>query len=172
MTYDAWRLAYPEAAAKLEGLLVAEAHPPLDVNNPGRSSEARAQQATRMDIARQGAMSWRNNVGATKAEETHVCPACSYRFKVVRQPVRYGLGNDSAKLNANLKSHDLILAIPRVITPAMVGTTIAQFGSVECKREGWVFNSKDPREVAQAKWGFLLTGVGAFSAFSTGKVRL
>lgn len=172
MTYEQWHLKWSQAASELEALLVAESHPPLDHKNPGHASEARAQQETRMHIAQQGAFGFRNNVGATKAEELHVCPSCSYRFKVVQQPVRYGLGNDSAKMNKNMKSHDVILAIPRIITPQMVGSKIAQFGSVECKREGWTFNPNDPHEVAQAKWGFFITQAGGFSAFSTGRVKL
>ena len=109
-------------------------------------------------------MAWRNNVGATPSE----CPECGAHTT----PVRYGLANDSQRLNAKVKSSDLILAIPRTITPHDVGRTIAQFGAVECKRPGWQFNQNDKRESAQLAWLALVRKLGGFATFSTGEVQL
>lgn len=168
--YQTWRQRHPQAAAELEGMLAAIPAP--DPEAAADHSEAWAQQQARMSIARQGSKAWRNNVGGSKVKEQHRCPACNFSFQVNIPPIRWGLANDSAKLNKVIKSSDLILAIPRLITPQMVGSTIAQFGGVETKRPGWVFNPKDPHEVAQANWGHLLVSIGGFFRFSTGEIQL
>ncbi len=168
--YAAWRQRHPQAAAELEGMLAGIPEP--DPERAAGKSEAWAQQQARMSIAQQGAKAWRNNVGGTKVKEHHQCPSCSFRFSVQVPPMRWGLANDSAKLNKVVKSSDLILAIPRLVTPAMVGRTIAQFGGVETKRPGWTFNPNDPHQAAQAKWLQLVASVGGFACFSTGAVDL
>ena len=156
-TYNDWATAYPEAAAALAPILTT------DVRHRNGGSEARAQQDVRTSVAKQGAMAWRNNVGATKAH----CPDCGARQSVIR----YGLANDSARLNERVKSSDLILAIPRLIEPRHVGTTIAQFGAVECKRPGWKYTGKG-REAGQAAWLALVAKLGGFATFSTGEIEL
>jgi len=159
-TYDYWAAQYPEAARALEMVIA-----PACVVGEGSAgkSEAWAQQQTRLDIARAGAFSWRNNVGATPAK----CPDCG----TPQQPVRYGLANDSSRLNKQIKSSDLILAIPRTITPDMVGTTLAQFGSVEMKAPGWTYTGKG-REAGQAAWLALINKIGGFGCFTTGGLSL
>jgi hypothetical protein len=156
-----WAKQYPEAAAALSrvlgGLPWAE---PVDGAD---HSEAWSQQRVRFAVAQAGGMAWRNNVGATPSE----CPECGAHST----PVRYGLANDSARLNSKVKSSDLILAIPRRITQADVGTTLAQFGAVECKRPGWKYTG-DKREVAQLAWLTLVRKLGGFATFSTGEVQL
>ena len=158
--YATWRARYPQAAAALEAILVEAGG--VGGGDPV-TSEAAAQQRARFALAAQGAMAWRNNVGATPAR----CKSCGAK----QQPVRYGLCNDSQRLNERFKSSDLILAIPRVIRPEHVGTTIAQFGSVEMKPPGWTF-SGNGRESAQAAWLALITKLGGFACFSTGSVKL
>lgn len=155
--YEQWATAYPEAAAALAPLLNT------DVTHKGGGSEARAQQNVRLSVARQGAVSFRNNVGATPAK----CPSC----QTPQVPIRYGLANDSARLNARIKSSDLILAIPRLIRPEHVGTKIAQFGAVECKRPGWKYTGKG-RESGQQAWLALVSQLGGYATFSTGEVEL
>lgn len=153
MTFDEWSRAHPQAAADLARVFEA---PPI-VPTSDTLSEQWAQQHARMDIARQGAMSWRNNVGALPDARG--------------VPVRYGLANDSAQLNEKIKSSDLILCIPRTITKADVGTVVGQFGSVETKRPGWTY-SATPRERAQLAWMTLIRRLGGYATFSTGKVDL
>jgi hypothetical protein len=160
-TYNDWALRHPLAAADLQAMFTAQVQPP-DSTAEGKS-EAWSQQRARLKAAHAGAGAWRNNVGATPAK----CPACGEKS----QPVRYGLANDSAKLNAVVKSSDLILAIPRLITPAMVGTTIAQFGSVESKRPGWAYTGTE-REQAQLAWLAIVRKLGGFATFSTGELEL
>ena len=161
MTYNEWAERWPEAAAEQAAMLTEQCHTTSE--QAEGKSEAWSQQQIRFKAAHAGAMAWRNNVGATPAR----CPDCGEK----QRPVRYGLANDSAKLNKNIKSSDLILAIPRQITPAMVGTTIAQFGSIEAKRPGWRFSGTE-REQAQAAWHVLIQQLGGFAGFSTGDLKL
>lgn len=159
--FTEWSRRHPQAAAELIALVGGTGNP-LTSHTDGKS-EAWAQQQQRLKVAHGGAMSWRNNVGATPAK----CKHCGEK----QQPIRYGLANDSAKLNKQIKSSDLILAIPRLITPAMVGLTIAQFGSIESKRPGWVYTGKE-QEPGQAAWLALIRKLGGFACFSTGDVEI
>lgn len=161
MTYDQWATTHPQAAAELAALLVAGSGPASGASPT--DNEAKVQAAARLSIAQQGALSWRNNVGATPAK----CPKCN----APGQPVRYGLANDSTKLNKFIKSSDLILLIPRLITADMVGSRIGQFGAVEMKAPGWTYKGKG-REVAQAAWLSLVAAHGGYSSFSTGDIKL
>lgn len=152
MNFNDWAAQYPEAAAALLPVLHTEV-----IRKKG-GSEARVQQDVRVSVAKQGASAWRNNVGATPAR----CPDCG----APHAPVRYGLANDSPRLNQRVKSSDLILCIPRVIEPHHVGTTIGQFGAIECKRPGWKYTGTD-REAAQAAWLTLVARLGGYSRFAT-----
>jgi hypothetical protein len=165
MTYAEWARQYPQAADALAGVIVAAEGTPTGGDG---KSEAWSQQRARLDIAKYSAggvhaMSWRNNVGATPAK----CKHCGEKS----QPVRFGLANDSPKMNEKIKSSDLILAIPRIIKPQDVGSLIAQFGSVEVKRPGWKFTGKG-REVGQATWLALVARLGGYAKFTTGEVEL
>jgi hypothetical protein len=160
-TYADWAASHPQAAAELGQLLGAMPWP-ADSRTDGKS-EAWAQQRVRLNVAKQGGLSWRNNVGATPAR----CPDCN----APQRPVRYGLANDSHQLNEVIKSSDLIGAIPRLIAPDMVGSTIAQFVAVEAKRPGWAF-SNTKHEQAQAAWLAMVARLGGFATFSTGDVEL
>lgn len=159
MTFDEWTARHPQAAADLAQCFT----PDVVAQDVVSRSEAWAQQQVRLRAARAGAFAWRNNVGATPAR----CPDCNEP----QRPIRYGLANDSAKLNARLKSSDLILAIPRRITAADVGSTLAQFGAVECKAPGWTYTGNE-RERAQLAWLTLVRRIGGLAMFSTGDIEL
>lgn len=159
MTFDQWQQLHPQAARDLAQCFTPDRVTP---DSDGHS-EAWAQQRVRMQAARAGAYAWRNNVGATPAK----CPDCD----APQRPVRYGLANDSAKVNAKIKSSDLILAVPRKITPDDVGSVIAQFGSVECKAPGWQWRGNE-RERAQLAWITLVNRCGGYACFSTGEIAL
>lgn len=166
-SFETWAAQHPQAYRDLLQVIA----PPALTGGEAGVSEARAQQQARLDIVHAGAMSWRNNVGATPAVTQHTCPKCRFHFEERQQPVRYGLANDSPQLNKRIKSGDLILAIPRIITPDMVGQKFAQFGSVEVKRPGWQYTGTK-QEPAQAAWAALINNLGGFATFSTGKVEL
>ena len=166
--YNDWAAKHPEAAADLAKLTADMTE---TSGQPDAGTEAAAQQAIRMSIARMGGLAWRNNVGATPAATHHVCPKCRFHFKEKQQPIRYGLANDSEKMNSRIKSADLVGIMPRVITPEDVGTTIGQFFAVEAKQPGWNYTGRG-REAAQQAFLSLVLQKGGLAQFSTGEVRL
>lgn len=117
------------------------------------SSEAATQQLIRLEAARRGTPLLRNNSGA--------CMDSTGRM------IRYGLGNDSGKINEVFKSSDLIGICPVVITPEMVGRTIGMFLAVEVKAPGWKFRESDKRAVAQKNFGDWVTAHGGQFRFVT-----
>lgn len=117
------------------------------------SSEAYAQSLVRQEAADKGLHLWRNNVGVLKDERG--------------RPVRFGLANESKQINEVLKSSDLIGWRPVLITPDMVGRTIAQFVSRECKPPGWKYTG-NAHEAAQLAWLHLVSQGGGDAAFATG----
>jgi hypothetical protein len=119
-------------------------------NVPTGASEAAVQAQVRLEAARKGLKLWRNNVGVLRDERN--------------VPVRYGLANDSKLLNQTVKSGDLIGWRPVIITPAHVGSLIAQFVSRECKRPDWKY-SGDDHERAQLRWVEVVTADGGDAAF-------
>lgn len=118
------------------------------------ASESHAQSLIRLEAGELGIQLFRNNVGVLRDE--------------AGRPVRYGLANDSAQLNAVLKSSDLIGWRPVVITPEMVGQTVAVFTARECKAPGWTYRGTE-REVAQKRWLDMINHHGGDAAFATGR---
>ncbi len=159
-----WAQRHPQAAAEFISMVQTVA--PSTIEPP--ASEARAQQEARMEAGRRGMVLWRNNVGATKSKEPCNCPVCGFKFNLERAPVRYGLANDSEKMNKRVKSSDLIGIKPILITPAHVGTVIGQFVAVEVKAPGVPINLKDDQQAGQAAFGGLVTQFGGHFEFSYG----
>lgn len=119
-------------------------------------SEAAVQNRVRLDAAKQGTISWRNNSGAWHDPETG-----SF--------VRYGLANDTAQLNKVVKSSDLIGIKPELITPQHVGHTLGVFWARECKPVGWRYTGVG-REPAQQKFGQIVIAKGGDFSFTTGAI--
>jgi hypothetical protein len=119
--------------------------------------EAESSAVVRIEASRKGKRLWRNNVGVMLDERG--------------MPVRYGLANESEKMNKVIKSSDLIGIQPILITYQHVGATIGQFVSREMKRPGWVFSGTE-REVAQRNWLELILAFGGDAAFATGEGTL
>ena len=115
------------------------------------TGEAGVQAFTRLSASRRGGILWRNNVGVCYHPGT-------------QQPVRYGLANDSKKMNENVKSSDLIGITPVLITPDMFGQTIGVFTARECKRPGWMW-SGTKREKAQKNFLNIVNGMGGDGRF-------
>lgn len=134
----------PQAFAELAACSIVEPDPDALV---GGKSEAFVQSLIRLEAARAvpPCFLWRNNIGAGKLS--------SGSF------VRWGLANDSRKLNERLKSGDLIGIRSMVVTPAMVGHRFGQFVSRECKREEWKY-SGSLEENAQLAWATLINSLG------------
>ena len=107
----------------------------------------------RLRAARRGAWALRNNSGAFKDETGRL--------------VRYGLGNDSKRINGVFKSADLIVCEPVIITEDMIGQVIGQFLGLECKKAGWKYTGTD-REVAQKRFLDKLWELGGRGYFTDG----
>lgn len=111
----------------------------------GGMSEQAVQSRVRLKASQVGMTLFRNNVGAF-VDERGV-------------PVRYGLANDSKKMNQEFKSADLIGIKPVTITPDDVGRTIGQFVSIEVKRQGRI-NATSDHIQAQIKWATFVLSKG------------
>lgn len=125
------------------------------------TTEANIQAILRCDAPNNGAALWRNNNGACMDARSN-------------RMIRYGLGNDSKKLNEVWKSSDLIGITPILIQPQHVGLTFGVFTAVEVKAPGWKWSGTD-REVAQA--AFLkdvdrMGGIGLFEAHADRRTYL
>jgi hypothetical protein len=128
--------------------------PPLPAEAPeAGKSEAWAQSAVRLEASEKGVKLFRNNVGVLEDK--------------TGRPVRYGLGNDSPKMNEVIKSADLIGIRPVVILPHHVGHTFGQFVSREIKAPNWQYTGGG-REPAQLAWANLINANGGDAAFATG----
>lgn len=124
----------------------------------GTRSESNVQSRVRLAAPAAAMRLWRNNVGVLQDERG--------------VPVRYGLANDTKALNERLKSHDLIGWRRLLIAPEHVGSIVAQFVSIECKREGWRPRESPAREQAQERWAALVVADGGYSRFVTGPEQL
>ena len=147
--------------ARRNGVTVQALTELMDILDPSREhlrtnedkSEAAVQARLRVVAARHGASLWRNNNGASEIIEEDG----STRF------LRYGLGNDSKKLNQVWKSSDLIGITP--VTSTQAGQVFGVFTAVEVKTPGWVA-PKNERERAQAAFLNTVRGMGGISMFA------
>lgn len=105
-------------------------------------SEDIVQQEIRTFAKTIGIHLWRNNNGALKDE--------------TGRPVRFGLGNDSKDINETFKSSDLI----------GLKEDDATFTAIEVKKEGWEFNPKDKREIAQKAYIDFIKVRGGIAGFA------
>lgn len=124
---------------------------------PGRS-EAAVQSRVRLEASRKGGRLWRNNLGAFEDPATGGW-------------TRFGLANDSARVNAVMKSADLIGLRPVLVESRHVGTVIGQFVSREIKASGWTYRGTG-REIAQLNWATLVNTLGGDACFATGEGTL
>jgi hypothetical protein len=139
-----------QAMAELAGVLSAVPAPPRDV---APQSEAATQTDIRLAVPRYGGTVWRNNVGVLKDE--------------TGTPVRYGLANDSQRVNRQVKSSDLIGFFPFTVGAQHVGRRLAIFTAIECKAAGWTWRG-DAREEAQRRFLQLVEAGGGIGTFARG----
>lgn len=154
--FDDWAARHgvpPAAMLELAQIMGAGYRTPLSKGcDPG--SEADVSLRRRLDAQSKGGVLWRNNVGA--------CVDKSGR------PIRFGLANDSEKVNRRIKSADLIGLTQKLITPGDVGRVIGVFTAEETKREGWVYTGTE-RERAQLKFLLIVSALGGIARFTTGE---
>lgn len=117
--------------------------------------EEKVQNALRMQMALfHGGSLWRNNSGAL--------PDSTGRI------VRFGLGNDSAKLNKVWKSSDLVGILPVTVTPEMVGRTFGLFVAVDAKSpDAWKGGPRTEHELAQENFFINVRQLGGIGGFAT-----
>ena len=140
------------AVAELHAIMTGGVEQPK-LNQYPPQSEAGVQQQVRLDCSAVGVRLWRNNVGA--------CIEASGRL------VRYGLANESGRMNKVIKSSDLIGIKPLKVTADMVGATIGQFCAREVKRSDWTYGGSS-REKAQLKFIEMVNALGGDAKFSNG----
>lgn len=140
----------------IPSMALIDLHQRMGVLDPGvdpigeGKSEAAVSNAVRIEASKKGMRLYRNNRGGYKDDYGNF--------------VRYGLCNDSERIDKVLKSHDLIGIAPVTIEPKHVGQVIGQFLSVEVKKEGWHFTGT-PREEAQQAWAELVISLGGRALF-------
>lgn len=153
MNFTRWALKYSiphQAVAELQAMLGVDLTPPPAVAG---NSESGVQSRVRLQAARAGQYLFRNNVGA--------CQDATGRL------IRYGLCNESEKVNKVFKSSDLIGFNPVLIGREHIGLVIAQFKARECKPENWRYSGTE-RERAQLAFLQLVNMHGGDAKFTTG----
>lgn len=121
--------------------------------------ESSVAQRVLFEAARLDVNLMRNNVGACMAE--------------TGQLIRYGLMNESAKQNEEIKSSDYIGITPVNAYLELPGLPagwykIGVFTAIETKDSKWKFLQSDKRAVAQARFHDMVRGYGGFAGFATG----
>lgn len=145
----------PDAVRDLMQRLTLEAKN-TDTPAKAEGSEAWVQSRLLLDAGYRGdVLLFRNNVGVLEDRNG--------------RPVRYGLANDSPRVNRSLKSADCIGIWRRLIHPKDVGTFIGQFVSAETKHVGWTPRPGDAHEVAQSNWAALINNYGGIARFYAGQ---
>lgn len=117
---------------------------PFDDEVPDTGTEGDVQNLIRIAAADMGHILWRNNSGATTTDTG------SY--------VRFGLGNDSKKLNETYKSPDL------VGIRSAIGNLPLRPMLIEVKEPGWKFTNT-PREKGQLRFMQHAATFGALCGF-------
>ncbi|AUR98412.1 hypothetical protein NVP1250O_74 [Vibrio phage 1.250.O._10N.261.55.E11] len=117
-----------------------------------KNSETYVQNVLRvLASSREHAYLWRNNVGATQTPDGRM--------------IRYGLCNESKKLNQRFKSSDLIGGTPVTVTADMVGKRVMIFTAVEVKKADWKPGSDTQRERGQLRFINAVRAAGGFGFF-------
>lgn len=111
-----------------------------------------SEKLVRLEAAKQGIVLWRNNVGAVRTADG--------RF------IRFGLANDSKRMNQYIKSSDLIGIRPVLIGPEHIGKTVGQFVAFEVKPQEWQYSGKE-HEQAQKRFLELVSVKGGYATFMT-----
>lgn len=137
----AMRNAHDEIERLRNALASAQSAGDTDVTPGASGSEQALQAALRVHAPKRGARLYRNNNGACLDENGRM--------------IRYGLGNDSKKLNDVWKSSDLIGICAD-----------GKFLAVEVKKPGWKLTPGDKRGQAQLKFIETIRAMGGRAGFA------
>lgn len=122
------------------------------------SPEEKANQDVRLRVTSWGMRMFRNNSGVLMNPNG--------------VPVRFGLGNESKKINKVLKSPDLVGVYELEITPEMVGKKVAVFSGIEVKKKGFKEKenyNENSREFGQNNFIKLIKKFGGLAGFASCK---
>ena len=150
MTLYEWAARHsitPLAFAELQSMLSPFANN-FEPAEKGKS-EASVQGKLRTLAPKYAASLWRNNSGALPDTDG--------------TPVRFGLGNDSPKINRVWKSSDLI-GITTVVA-SYVGQQFGVFTAIEVKEPGWYQIPSDKRAKGQANFMATVQSMGGLAGF-------
>lgn len=151
MTINDWAQRWNVPAQALTELLALPI-PTAGMSDPSMTSEAGVQSLLRLTAPRMNAHLWRNNNGAVTEVDEHGG----------QRHVRFGLGNDSKKINDVFKSSDLI-----GITPVTWhGRCFGVFTAVEVKKPGWS-SPRNERDRAQKNFLDTVARYGGIATFAT-----
>ena len=159
MLIDQWAQRWgvpPAAVQELRHAFTASCAPASDAEQGGRS-ESWVSSVIRLESTKKGVRLFRNNVGALPSADG--------------QLVRYGLANESKRMNQALKSSDFIGVKPLLIGPEHMGKTVGQFVAREAKKENWTYSGKG-REPAQLNFIQLIAALGGDACFANGEGTL
>jgi len=152
MNIDQWQIRWClpyQAMVELSDAIQPEIAPkPVGASD---MTESAVEQRVRLKASQAGIRLFRNNVGACQ--------------DVNGRPVRYGLANDSSRINKAVKSGDLIGVTPVMIRSKHLGMLFGVFTSIECKKSAWEYKGKG-REVAQNNWNTVINSLGGFARFA------
>jgi hypothetical protein len=155
MNLDAWAIRWnipPEALTDLRREFGAIETNTAHTN--ATTGEAVVMQRVRIEASQKGLRLWRNNLGAVVDSRGNY--------------IRYGLCNESQKINDSIKSSDLIGIRP---VPLPGDGVIGQFVAREIKSPGWCYTGTD-REKAQLRFLELIAGFGGDAQFATSEGTL
>lgn len=155
VSLHAWQMRWniPQQAMVELGFILYTPAPPASLNCDGYSEDFVASNLL-LEASRTGARLWRNNVGALLDDRGI--------------PVRYGLCNESKKINKEIKSSDYVGITPILVQPWHVGVTLGVFTAMETKKVGWSYSKNDDREKAQNKYLNLVCSLGGIASFING----
>jgi hypothetical protein len=118
--------------------------------------ESKASQVVRLRATARGSRVFRNNSGVL--------------FNQEGVPIRFGLGNESKKINQEMKTSDFIGWTQITITPEMIGKKVAVFTAIEAKALGFKVKKiypKKSREHAQNKFITIVNNAGGIAGFAS-----
>jgi len=146
----------PDALHELNALLTAPV-PSLTLDYE-KNSETYNQNTVRvLASSREHTYLWRNNNGAVQDAGGRL--------------IRYGIANDSKKINQRFKSSDLIGITPITVTPAMVGMRVGVFTAIEMKKTDWRPGEDPQRERAQLRFINTVRNAGGLALFCNNPVQ-
>ena len=117
------------------------------------TSESAVSQHAQYALTGFGGLAMRNNVGVA--------------IDQTGRHIRYGLMNESSKINKEYKSSDLIDCVPIVSQPHHVGRVFGLFVALETKESNWKLLPSDKHGAAQQAFMNLIRQRGGAADFIT-----